>query len=162
MNKDILIDKVQKGYEHFNSLQAELSEGQVIKPGVNGDWSVKDIVAHIVVHEQRMLKWMVERLGGGTPDAYQPYDSPDEQLDALNHQIYLENRSRSWEEVIQDWANTHAKTLAWMQSVNEEDLFDDSKFCLSGREPLWAAVAANTFEHCDEHVRDIRAWMGKN
>jgi len=161
MNEAILIDKVEKGYELFESPLSELSENQKMQPGVCGDWSVKDIVAHITVHEQRMLKWMGEKIRGGTPEEYQPYDSPDEQLNTLNHQIYLDNVNRYWEDVLHVWKSTHEQTLAWIQSVSKEALFDSSKFHLKGGEPLWAAVAANTYEHCEEHGRDIREWRGK-
>jgi hypothetical protein len=161
MNKAMLIEKVISGYELFESLLGELNEGQIIQPGVIADWSVKDTVAHMVVHEQRMLKWMVERLQGGTPKEHQPYASPDEQLDALNLRIYLENANRSWMDVQRDWKSTHEKTLAWIQSVNEDAMFDASKLHLLDGEPLWAAVAANTYEHYEEHGRDIRVWMGK-
>ena len=110
MNKAILIEKIEKGYMSFGSLLSELSEAQKIQPGVCGDWSVKDIVVHMDVHEQRMLKWMSEKISGGKPEEYQPYDSPDEQLNALNHQIYLANTNRRWEDVLNEWESTHKQT----------------------------------------------------
>jgi hypothetical protein len=161
MNKAILIEKIQKEKEVFGFLLDELSQEAVLLPGVCGEWSVKDIVAHITVHEQRMLKWLDETLKGENPSEYQPYDSPDEQLNALNHQIYLDHLNRSWKDVLADWESTHRQTLAWTNSADDDALFDSSRFHLLGGEPLCTAVAANTYEHCEEHGRDIRAWMGK-
>ena len=34
-------------YIHFDALIAGLSEQQIHMPGVNGDWSVKDHIAHL-------------------------------------------------------------------------------------------------------------------
>ena len=161
MNKDTLIEEIEKGKQLFDFLIDELGEDDLVKPGVCGEWSVKDIVVHIVVHEQRMLKWMVETLQGGTPVEYQPYDSPEEQLDALNRQIYLENFNRSWNDVLKDWEAIHVKTLEWIRSVDEEALFDPGRFHLRNGEPLWVVVAAITYAHCDEHGWDIRGRMGK-
>lgn len=162
MNKNTLIDNIRTGKMLLDSLLNGLSEDQFIQPGVCGEWSVKDTVAHIIVHEKRMLVWMIETLKGVTPEEYQPYASPDKQLNALNHQIYLDNKNRRLKEVLREWESTHAQTLAWLQMVNEEDLFDANRFCLLDGEPLWVAVAANTYEHCEEHGRDIRAWREKN
>jgi hypothetical protein len=161
MNKATLIEKIKKEKAVFDAQLSELSEEEVLQPGVCGEWSVKDITAHIAVHEQRMLKWMKETLSGVTPKEYQPYDSPEQQLNALNHQIYLDNVNRPWVEVLEDFERTHQQTLKWIRSVNDEDLFDASRFGLLGGEVLWFAVAANTYEHCEEHGREIRAWMGQ-
>jgi hypothetical protein len=161
LDKTTLLVKIEEGKADFDSLVTGFSDAQLKRSGVCGEWSVKDIVAHIAVHEQRMLSWMTEKLLGGAPKEYQPYALPDVQLDALNYQIYLDNVGRPWEDVQQDWESAHKKTLDWIRSVDEQTLFDAGKFHLLDGEPLWVAVAANTYEHCEEHGKDICAWMVK-
>ena len=131
------------------------------QPGVIGEWSVKDILMHVVVHEQRMARWMAVRLRGEEPDAPQPYGMPDDELAVLNERIYQENRDRALEDVLRDWEEAHAQALALVTEAVEEDLLDPHRFQLQGGEPLGAAVAANTFEHDEEHARDIRAWLAR-
>jgi hypothetical protein len=161
MSKINLLEKIRTGHERFNALLAELSDAQLIKPGVIGIWSVKDIVAHIVIHEQRMLQWMTERMQGRNPIAFQPFDMPEKELNELNENIYQENCNRDWMDVFQDWEKTHSQTLRLIEAANEEDLMSAQRFRLLGGEPLWVAVAVNTFEHCEEHGRDIRAWVAR-
>lgn len=159
MNKSQLLESIQNGYHLFRALLSELDAEQMYQPGAVGKWSVKDTLAHIVVHEQRMIEWIAERLCGGTPAAFQPYDMPETELDGLNEQIYQENLDRSLEDVLSDLARTHAKTLKLVETSREEDLLDPARFRLLRGEPLWEAIAANTFQHYEEHGQDIRRWQ---
>jgi hypothetical protein len=34
----------------------QLTPGQLLKPGVVGDWSIKDLLAHLIAHEQRAVQ----------------------------------------------------------------------------------------------------------
>ena len=87
---------------------------------------------------------------------FQPYAMPDEELDQLNEQIYQENLNQSLDDVMQALEETHAESLKLVETSPEEDLLDAGRFRLLGGEPLWAAIAANTYEHYEEHGRDIQ------
>ncbi len=158
MSKPSLLEKIQNGYRLFKELFAELDVQQMDQPCAIGKWSVKDTLAHIVVHERWMIQWITIRLEGGHP-SLQPYAMPDEDLDQLNEQIYQENLSVSLDEVMRDLEITHARALKVVETSAEEDILDSNRFQLQGGEPLWYAIAANTFEHYEEHARDIRAWQ---
>jgi hypothetical protein len=81
---------------------------------------------------------------------------PDAELDQLNEQIYQENRDRPLEDVMQALDETHAEALHLVADSSEADLFDPNRFRLHGGEPIWEAIAANTFDHYEEHGRDIK------
>jgi hypothetical protein len=161
MTKTELLSNIRDGYLQFMTLIAEFNEEQRSSPGVIAKWSVKDTVAHLVVHEQRMLVWMEERVQGRNPMAFQPYAMPDAELNELNEQIYQQNRDRQWEELIEDLEKTYSKVLKFIELSPEEDLLSGERFHLLGGEPLYTAIAANTYEHYAEHGSEIRAWMGK-
>jgi hypothetical protein len=159
MTKSELLQQMHAGHSRFQALLAGLSAAQMTQPGVVGAWSVKDIVAHVVVHQHRLIRWLDERLRGRLPDVAQPYGMPEEDLAELNEQIYQEHRHRPLAGVLSDLDASYARTLARVEAAPEEDLFDPDRFRLEGGEPLWEAVAANTFWHTQEHGRDIRAWL---
>jgi hypothetical protein len=161
MSKSLLLESIQNGYSLFKELLAEIDPEQMSEPGAVGKWSVKDTVAHIVVHEQRMIQWMKERLVGNHPATPQPYAMPDKELNELNEQIYEENRNRSLEEMMRDLNKSHAEVLVLVKTSTEEDLLDSTRFQLEGGEPLWEAIAANTFSHYEEHGQDIRRWQAQ-
>lgn len=159
MSKSKLLELIQDGYRLFKAMLAELSDEQMTEAGVTGEWSVKDILAHIVVHQQRMIRWLEESLRGIVPEMAQPYGMPEDDLAEVNEQIYLENRDRPLTQVLSDLDESCAQALAVVRAAVEEDLIDTSRFRLQGGEPLWEAVAANTFWHYEEHGRDIRTWL---
>ena len=161
MNKSKLREAIQTGYSLFRELLAEFDTEQMQQPGAVGTWSVKDTVAHIVVHEQRMIQWIRERLCGKQPNMFQPYAMPADELDQLNEQIYYENRDRPLDDVMHALEETHAETLNVVETNPEEDLLDAGRFRLLGGEPLWTAIAANTFEHYEEHGQDLHKYMLK-
>lgn len=155
MNQAELRESIQTGYNAFKELLAEFDLEQLAQPGVVGKWSIKDTVVHIVVHEQRMIWWMKERLRGKCPAQPQPYAMPDDELDGLNEQIYRENLDRTWDDVLRDLETAHVEALQLVETSSEWDLFDPDRFQLQTGEPLWEAIAANTFLHYEEHGRDI-------
>lgn len=155
MNKAELSESIRSGYSLFKELLSEFNTEELNKPGAVGKWSIKDTVAHIVVHEQRMIWWMNERLSGKCPTLPQPYAMPDKELNELNEQIYQENLNRTWNDVLCDLETAHVEALQLVETSSEWDLFDPDRFQLQTGEPLWEAIAANTFLHCEEHGRDI-------
>ncbi len=159
MNKSELVEQIQVGHKLFRVMLAELSEEQMTEPDVVGQWSVKDILAHIVAHKQYMIQWIDRRLRGETPKEFQPYDMPEDQLARLNEQIYLENRDKPLAELLAGLDQSYVRALTLVSEAEEADLTDTGRFRLAGGEPLWEAVAANTFWHYEEHGRGILAWM---
>jgi len=159
MDKLTLLNSMQTGHHNFTAFISELTRQQMLQPGVIGEWSVKDILAHIVVHEQRMIDWIGKKLNGESLDGPQPYSMPDEALNRLNEQIYRQNRDRPLDDVLADLESVHLQALAMVDSAPGADLFDARRFSLQDGEPLCEAVAANTFSHYEEHSRDIRAWL---
>lgn len=156
MTPEVLLENIGAGYTRFNRVLKPLSAAELQQPCITGTWSVKDILAHITAHEVLMLNWMKLRLHGVVPAGPQPYDMPAMPLAGLNERIFEENRSRALDEVLRDFDQTHVAVLEFVSSAPRELLFGPNGPCLQGGEPLWVAVAANTYEHMDEHGREIR------
>lgn len=156
-----LLETMQTGHQHFKALIAALPPDQLLCPGVTGVWSVKDILAHIIVHEQCMVDWVTKTLRGMQVDGPQPYSMPEPELTVLNEQIYQQNRGRRLAEVLSDLDAAYLQALAMVEAAPERDLLDVHRFSLRDGEPLWEAIAANTFWHYEEHSRDIRAWLAR-
>lgn len=47
MDKTSLLNTIQAEYAQFESLIAPLTEAQLCTPPLDGEWSIKDIMAHI-------------------------------------------------------------------------------------------------------------------
>ncbi len=58
MNKAELIGGLQEEYQNWQALLDQIGPTRIDQPGVNGDWSMKDIVAHLTGWN----RWLVARL----------------------------------------------------------------------------------------------------
>lgn len=51
MTKSELLESIQTGYSLFKELLSQLDENPMTQPSVIGKWTVKDMMAHIAVHD---------------------------------------------------------------------------------------------------------------
>ncbi len=153
MNKQELIDKVEQEHAEWQSLLSEVGEVRMTEPGVTGDWSVKDIIAHIAAWEQRVL----DRMESETTAT--PLEMSGWEMDKMNDAYYERNKNRSLEDVRNTAASTHAHFMQLVRSLSEEDLFQGGRFAWTKGDPFYNWVEGNTYEHYAEHAASIRAWL---
>ena len=91
---------------------AGLSEAQMVEPGVVGDWSVKDVLAHVTTWEEEALTHLPHILAGETPPRYSvTYGG----VDAFNALMTERKRELSLEEVLRQLDETHARLMAYVR-----------------------------------------------
>ncbi len=161
MTKEKIVENVQRERESLEKTLAQLSNEQMTRTGVESDWSVKDILAHITDWEQRMVRWIDESLRGEVPERPAPGMTWDD-LDRLNEQTYLKNRDRPLDDVLSGFDSSYQQTLKTVKGLTEEDLIDPDRFAWREGDPLWHMVAANTWWHYKEHNQTIQAWLEKS
>ena len=126
-------------------------------PGVCGEWSVKDILAHLAAWEQLFLGWHQAGLRGETPAI--PAAGFEHAMDKLNVHIYAQNSSRSLEDVEAEFAASYQQVLALVQALPEEDLFTPGRFAWTGAHRLVDYVTPNTSNHYAWAKTLIRKWV---
>ena len=57
--KQDLLERLHAGYKHFRLIIGDLTPLQLQTPGVVGHWSLKDLIAHFIAHEQFALRELV-------------------------------------------------------------------------------------------------------
>ena len=158
MNKASLLDAMRTGYTTLEKNLAPLDEAQMTTPGVNGPWSIKDNIAHIVTWQHILRDRLHAAARGETPTPYGS-DPADEDIDRLNEQFYQQNKSRQLADVLVDFRTTYAQIEEAVQSTSEEDLIDPQRFTWAKGIPLWRYVAGDTYEHYLEHMKLIQEWL---
>jgi hypothetical protein len=161
MDKTTLLNTIQAEYAQFESLITPLSEAQLCTSPFEGEWSIKDIMAHIAVWEQLCTRWLEEVVHGVTPQ-------PSERIDSeSNERIYRENRDRSLAEVQELFHHAHQQLLhqvnLLVQTFSEEDLNTPHRFAWTKAWPgssLIAVIADNSYEHYYDHAQQIHRWHG--
>ncbi|MGO8946312.1 MAG: DinB family protein [Ktedonobacterales bacterium] len=132
-------------------LEAHLSafdDSQMLQPGVNGDWTVKDLVAHITWWEQHLLR----RLAGGRDDLYQEGISVQDATDQANAVIFAANQPRLLSEILNEFHDSYREVLAAVEALTEEDV---------AMADTYEAIAWDTFRHYPEHTAMLQAWFNR-
>jgi hypothetical protein len=132
---------------------------QMIIPGVTGEWSVKDIIAHIVEWETLMQEWLDMMINEGKTPVHLAGQEQLDWVDPINEQIYTKYRDLKLKEVKLVFMNNRQKVIDYMRGLPEEALFDTSQYFYREGLPLWHIVAANTYWHYAEHTPDIDTFI---
>jgi hypothetical protein len=144
-------------------LEAELADldgDRLTKPGVEGRWSIKDLIAHLTVWEGRMVKWLKQALRGEVPEQLPSGLSWDD-VDDWNQKSYLQHRDRHLDEILAESDRSYREAVRTVEMMPEEALIRPDYYVWRGGRPLWEIVAANTYWHYQEHRQAIRTWLGR-
>lgn len=158
MSRTKLLQMIHREREALEKTLDRLNPQQMIEPGVEGDWSVKDLLAHIAAWEGMMVSWIAESLRDQVPDRPAPGTAWDD-LDRLNAQLYAENKDRPLDEVLTDSRASFKRALETVETLTEQDLIDPDRFPWRKGDPMWHMVAANTCWHYEEHRQTIESWL---
>jgi hypothetical protein len=160
MNKSELLNWLQEKYRQWQVLLDEIAPARMDQPGVNGDWSMKDIVAHLTGWN----RWLVARLqaaGRGESEPPPPWPAHLQTDDEINAWIYESNRGRSVREVLDETHQVHQQLLAVIEALPDDVRIETI-------EPAYYLVwvdeqrfpAGEFFDHFhDDHEPDVRAWL---
>jgi hypothetical protein len=157
MTKVKLIELIEVQRHSLDQTLTRLEESQMTIPGVESDWSVKDILVHISAWERKMCQWLEECADGKVPQRPAPGHTWDD-LDKVNLQIYEQNKDKSPDEVLFEFHDSYQESLEIVKAFPEDDLIDPDRFEWRESDPLWHMVGGNTFWHYEEHENSIRKW----
>lgn len=144
--KQALLAEIESEYQALEDFLANLSPAQMTRPGLLGDWSVKDVLAHLFEWQQMFFGWYQAGLRGATP--HTPAEGYNwSQLPALNHSIYERYRHHELEDIRQHFRDSHQKTLQLTKTLSEEDLFTPGRYPWTRNNNLAAYINANTGSH---------------
>jgi len=159
MKKSELVDWLQKEYEQWEVFLDQIGPARMDQPGVNGDWSMKDIIAHLTGWN-RWLGARLQAAGRSEPEPPPPWPAHLQADDEINTWIYESNRGRSVREVLEETHQVFQQLFAVIEALP-----DDVRI-----EPEWRLVwvgdqrfpAGEFFDHFrDDHEPDIRAWLAQ-
>ena len=162
MSKSELLTLVQTERAAWEALLAEVPEERMTEPGAAGTWSVKDVAAHVAVYE----RWTAQQLDAmmrGETDMYIAPDTPPEantyDVDRRNTVYYELWRDRSLADVQRESEEAFALLRAAIERTPEELLNESERFAWLGGSPVWQMIPGNAYEHYQDHMPSIRAWL---
>ncbi len=147
MNRAQLLHRLDTAWQDFIASYAGLPAVRLFEPSVVGDWSVKDIVAHVTTWEDEALTHLPLVLAGGAPPRYAvKYGG----LDAFNALMWERKRGLSLDDALRQQDETHRQLIDYLQGVPEEQFTRETRFR--------RRLRLDTYSHYPLHAAMIRAW----
>jgi hypothetical protein len=147
--KTEILEQISATHLLLEAHLSALGDLQMLQPGVNGEWTVKDLLAHITWWEQHLLR----RLRAGRDDVYQDGVSMQAATDQANALTFAANRSRPLSEILDEFSASCKEVLAGVEALTEEDI---------AQAEIYDAIAWDTFRHYPEHTTMLQAWISES
>lgn len=112
------IERYKKEHESLKKLVVSLSEEQVTKPNTVGEWSVKDIVAHLAAWNWEAID-EVERVLKNEATWQARYDDKKGESE-FNRKEVKKRRGMSWKEVLKDFDDSFWAQIKRMEQLSED------------------------------------------
>ena len=148
--KSELLAELDQEWANVERICFGMSEADMLTPGVEGDWSVKDILCHLSAWE----KYLLDRLGYILTKQHPLYPAMSswDDVHRFNAQVYADNKDRPLTSVIIEFRNLYRGVMAVLESLDDQVLnqpytYDFSDDALT----LLQLIRANTYEHYREH-----------
>ena len=150
-----LIESIRTTRELLEKKYSKLTPKQMVWPGSMDDWSVKDILAHLVDWEQRFIAWYKAGQKGETPETPAPGFTWRE-LPKLNQEGYEQHKNDKLENVLEQSEKSYQEILELVTGMKEQEIFEEKYYGWTGATPLLPWISANTSSHYNWARRNIR------
>jgi hypothetical protein len=150
-------ERIHRQWAALEETIGRLTDTELTAPGRNGEWSIKDHLAHITGWEQYLLAVLngepAHEVFGIDQVTYESLDT-----DGLNAQLHARTKDHALAEVLDASRRIHERVLGSLADLSDADLhrpmaeFWDAP---ADSRPLLWKIAGNTYEHYAEH----RAWI---
>ncbi|MFW9810015.1 MAG: ClbS/DfsB family four-helix bundle protein [Candidatus Thorarchaeota archaeon] len=157
-NKERIIESIHIERRRLEKNLTSLSDTDMMEPGVVGEWSVKDILAHLFDWEQRFLGWYEAGLRGEVPETPAP-GLKWSQLRILNQRIFEKYQDRALSDIKKEFQSSFEKVLETVNDIPEKDLFKIGRYQWTGKDTIGGFILANTANHYRWAKSRIRSWM---
>lgn len=165
MSKAALLDQIERERLVWEELLAAVGEARMEQPGATGEWSFKDVVAHLNGWRVRTLARLHAARTGAEP-APPPWPADlDEDSEAglaqINASIERAGRERSLQEVLGESRRSFELMRDAVLALSDHELTDPSRYPWMGGEPVGAVIGYAFGHFHEEHEPALSAWLDR-
>jgi hypothetical protein len=153
--KKELLESIRNSRGSLEKKFSKLTPTQMVWPGSMDDWSVKDILAHLVDWEQRFMEWYKSGKLGEIPATPAPGFTWRE-LPELNQEGFKQHKNETLEHVLERFEKSYQDIFGLVEGMTEEEIFRAKYYEWTGDSSLLSWIAANTSSHYNWACRNIR------
>lgn len=148
-----LLHRFDREYQRFHTTIATLTPELLETPGVVGTWSIKDVIAHFIAHEQFALRELQHALHGNR------YIPDERETAAVNDRAVAERQHQSVAAVLQAWDESYHQVVAAVRALSDADFDPAGPLVQALTDTIDGALGNNTYDHYAEHLPAIAAWI---
>jgi len=159
MKKSELLNWLREEYQQWEAFLDQIGEERMDQGGVAGDWSIKDIVAHLTGWQPRLTARLqaAQRSEGEPPPPWPAHLQTDDEINAW---IYEANRGRSVQEILDESRQVFQQFLAVIEGLPDDILIEPAYHIVQLGGQRFSA--SEFFDHFhDDHEPDMRAWLAR-
>lgn len=153
VSKEELLRRLDESYSQLRELLTRLLPQKAMEAGVEGAWSVKDILAHMIAWQQFALSELQAAFAG------QPKPTAPADVDLFNAQAVEANRTLPYDVILGNWRQSVQTIIDTVNSISDAEFMPGSNLQQWLGESINDVLANNTYEHWDEHRPIIEEWL---
>ncbi len=153
--KALILSESEKEHAALEQFLSTLTPELMVRPGVVGAWSAKDVLAHLYEWEQMAMGWLAAGRRGETPHV--PAEGYKwNQLPALNEHIRQKHAERSLDEVLAMFRESYRRITETITALSEETLFTAGLYPWMNKNTLAAYFVSATSSHYRWARKELR------
>jgi len=156
MTKAQLLELLRTKRAEWDATIASVPPSRMTETGVAGQWSVKDIIAHITHYESWYGDRMDEQLHG---IAYVPTEFDFMDFDQRNEIMYQKSKDTPLQDVLRESKQAFEKLIAGAEAHTEAFLIEPQKFGDAPPVIIWQMLRGDVYEHYGHHIESIKSWL---
>jgi hypothetical protein len=147
--KATLLGRLHDAYMQVQDGLAQLTTTQIGTPNSIRDWSVKDLIAHLIAHEQRALQELRAAVQG------EQFVIDHTANDSFNAGAVAASRPCTTDAILHAWHQSFHEVIATVEGLPDELFYAPHPITNVLDDTIDGALANNTYAHYQEHLADI-------
>jgi len=153
---DSLTTTIEAEHARLQEALADLGNDEMLQAGAHGDWSVKDVLAHLTYWEGQLVRALRQAADG---EDQTPMDAAGEEIDVINARVVAASRAHPLDEVRAAFTRSFAELLAVLATLRDDDLAATGELDARLGQPAQPFITAITYEHYQEHHAALQNWL---
>jgi hypothetical protein len=156
--------RIAEDREHWRQLVAAVGEEKMEQPGPMGEWTFKDLAAHLTFWQESTIAKLEAGLDQDAPitwpadlTPYDPADPEQTDWDPINAWVHEQHRDRPVREVLAEADAVYDRLAATIAALPDADVNTPGHYASLGGKAL-AEIGFNGHLE-EEHEADVRAWL---
>jgi hypothetical protein len=162
MKKSELLNWFQEEVQRWELLLAAIGQKRMNQPGVNGEWAMRDIIAHLTGWQLKLTNQFIAAINGEL-ESPPPWSKELKSEDDINAWIYETNRKKELRQLLEDARQVHEKMRSAIDNLPDDTRIEtiDSKFHVVYINDQRFAVGEFFHHFYDDHQSDVRTWLSR-